>query len=101
MSVIWFKVWSDLWNNKIRTLLAILSIAVGVFAIGVIFDMSDQLLTGMDTSHQNDVPSHINMFLTTRIDEDTAIRLKTIEHAGGHITPPYGFTPAKYWLLSP
>jgi len=79
MSVIWFKVWSDLWNNKIRTLLAILSIAVGVFAIGVIFGMSDQLLTGMDTSHQNDIPSHINMFLTTRIDEDTAIRLKTIE----------------------
>lgn len=79
MSVIWYKVWSDLWNNKIRTLLAILSIAVGVFAIGVIFGMSDQLLTGMDTSHQNDVPSHINMFLTRRIDEDTALRLKTIE----------------------
>jgi putative ABC transport system permease protein len=70
MSVIWYKVWSDLWHNKIRTLLAILSIAVGVFAIGVIFGMSDQLLTGMDTSHQNDIPSHINMFLTRRIDEE-------------------------------
>lgn len=34
MSVIWYKVWFDLWHNKIRTLLAMLSIAVGVFAIG-------------------------------------------------------------------
>ncbi|MBN1220056.1 MAG: FtsX-like permease family protein [Anaerolineae bacterium] len=79
MSVIWYKVWSDLWKNKVRTILAVLSIAVGVFAIGAIFGMADQLLTGMDTSHQNDVPSHLNMYLQERIDQDTAIRLKTIE----------------------
>ena len=34
MSVIWYKFWSDLWYNKARTLLAVLSIAAGVFAIG-------------------------------------------------------------------
>lgn len=32
----WRKVLSDLWDNKIRTLLVVASIAVGVFAIGVI-----------------------------------------------------------------
>ena len=37
MSVIWYKVWFDLWNNKVRTALAVFSIAAGVFAIGAIF----------------------------------------------------------------
>ena len=32
----WNKVWADLWKNKTRTLLAALSIAVGVFAVGLI-----------------------------------------------------------------
>jgi putative ABC transport system permease protein len=32
----WRKVWADLWKNKTRTLLAALSIAVGVFAVGLI-----------------------------------------------------------------
>jgi ABC-type lipoprotein release transport system permease subunit len=38
MSVIWNKVWSDLWDNKVRTTLAVLSISAGVFAIGAMFD---------------------------------------------------------------
>ena len=32
----WTKVYRDLWNNRSRTILVILSIAVGVFAIGMI-----------------------------------------------------------------
>ena len=32
----WRKVVRDLWNSKTRTLLVVLSIAVGVFAIGMI-----------------------------------------------------------------
>ena len=42
MGVIWHKVWSDLWDNKARTMLAVLSIAVGVFAVGPILGMVDQ-----------------------------------------------------------
>jgi putative ABC transport system permease protein len=79
MSVIWDKVRADLWGNKARTILAVLSIAVGVFAVGAIFGMVDQLLTGMDQSHQAVFPSHINMFLNDRIDRDIAISLKGIE----------------------
>jgi putative ABC transport system permease protein len=64
MSVIWRKVWFDLWQvNKIRTLLAVLSIAAGVFAIGAVFGMVDQLLSGMDRAHQAITPSHIWMTL--------------------------------------
>ena len=79
MGVIWQKVWFDIWGNKVRTLLAVLSIAAGVFAVGAIFGMVDQLLTGMDQSHQAVFPSHINMFLSKRIDRDTAIYLKRVE----------------------
>jgi putative ABC transport system permease protein len=79
MGVIWHKVWFDLWDNKVRTLLAVLSIAVGVFAIGAIFGMVDQLLSGMDQSHQAVFPSHINVYLSDRIDRDTAIYLKRVE----------------------
>jgi putative ABC transport system permease protein len=79
MSVIWRKVWSDLWHHKVRTLLAVLSIAAGVFAVGAIFGEADQLLAGMDAAHQAVLPSHINMLLQDRIDRDTAIRLKNIE----------------------
>jgi putative ABC transport system permease protein len=79
MGVIWHKVWFDLWDNKVRTLLAVLSIAVGVFAIGTIFGMVDQLLSGMDQSHQAVFPSHINVYLSERIDRDTAIYLKRVE----------------------
>ena len=37
MDVIWHKVWRDLAHNKARTALVVLSIAVGVFALGVVF----------------------------------------------------------------
>lgn len=33
----WFKVWADLWGNKLRTLLVVLSISVGVFAVGMVY----------------------------------------------------------------
>ena len=51
MSVLWHKLWSDLWQEKGRTALAVLSIAAGVFAVGAIFGMIDQLESGMDEAH--------------------------------------------------
>lgn len=79
MNVIWHKVWFDLWHNKVRTSLAVLSIAAGVFAIGAVFGMVDQLLSGMDRAHQAITPSHIWMTLNERIDQDIADRLKHIK----------------------
>lgn len=79
MNVIWYKVWSDIWDNKVRTLLAVLSISAGVFAIGAVFGMVDQLITGMDRAHQAVNPSHIFMALDRGIDETTADRLTKIK----------------------
>ena len=49
MGVIWYKIWFDIWHNKPRTLLTVLSIAAGVFAVGSIFGMSDMMLSNMDS----------------------------------------------------
>lgn len=78
MSVIWKKVWYDLWHNKSRTTLAILSISAGVFAIGAIFGMVDQLLTGMDKAHQEVAPSHINIILRNGITNEVVEDLRNI-----------------------
>ena len=102
MGVIWAKVWSDLWDNKIRTLLAVLSISAGVFAIGAIFGMVDQLVTGMNTAHRATFPSHIQMYLTDRIDEDVATGLKSIDGVDdlevmNEITVRYKLHPEDEW----
>ena len=78
MGVIWQKVWFDLWNNKVRTLLAIISIAVGVFAVGTIFGMNDQMLTAMDASHRADKAQHFTMYFTGPIDWDTVRALRKV-----------------------
>ncbi len=79
MSVIWYKFWSDLWDNKARTLLTVLSITAGVFAIGAMFGMSDQMLAGMDAAHQASMPAHFIMNTTKNIDEDIVNRLKKVK----------------------
>ncbi len=83
MSVIWHKVWFDLWQRKARTLLAVMSIAAGVFAIGAIFGMFDQLLSNMDASHVATNPSHINIVMRQPIGKETAEALTNIEGVVG------------------
>lgn len=83
MSVIWYKVWFDLWQRKGRTALAVLSIAAGVFAVGTIFGMVDQLLSTMDVSHVATNPSHINVVLGQRVEQATAEALLRIPGVTG------------------
>jgi putative ABC transport system permease protein len=83
MSVIWDKVWSDLWHHKIRTLLAALSIAAGVFALGVIFGMINQLTPELNRVHQSIVPAHATMFLNGQVDQTTIDRLEHIDGVAG------------------
>jgi putative ABC transport system permease protein len=102
MSVIWNKVWSDLWDNKVRTILAVFSIAVGVFAIGVTFGMSDQMLVGMDAAHQASKPAHFTIAVTQNVTADIVNRLKKIpgvdEIALGNFTAiRYKINPEDEW----
>jgi len=83
MGVLWDKVWFDLWQRKARTFLAVLSITVGVFAIGAIFGLTDQLLSGMNEAHQAVSPSHLNIIVRQFIDRDTAESLTDIPGVAG------------------
>jgi putative ABC transport system permease protein len=62
MSVTWRKVWRDLWHNKFRTALVVLSTAVGVFALGLVFGMSGVMRARMTESHQASNAPHIEMY---------------------------------------
>ena len=65
MNTLWNKIWADLWLSKTRTLLAVASIAAGVFCVGTLFGMIDLQLAKMDTAHRQSQPSHISLILRT------------------------------------
>jgi putative ABC transport system permease protein len=104
MGVLWYKVWYDLWHHKSRTLLAVLSIAVGVFAVGAIFGMVDQMLSGMDDAHAEVNPSHVNIFLRNYVNQDLIQSLKEIDgvkdiEGVNQITIRYKTSPEDKWEL--
>ena len=100
--VIWYKLFYDLWEHKGRTLLAILSIASGVFAIGTIFGMMGQLLSSLDTAHDAVNPSHVSLVMRQLVDRDVARSVEQIEGVAG-IEPlnirniRYKTTPNEAW----
>jgi putative ABC transport system permease protein len=57
----WRKVLADLWSNKARTLLVIVSIAVGVLAIGVIAGTFAMLSTDLNASYAASNPANITL----------------------------------------
>lgn len=71
MSVIWKKVWRDLFlkSNRLRTLLVILSTAVGIFALGLVFGLSGMLRGRMTESHQASHPPHLVFWSSSFTEE--------------------------------
>ena len=102
MSVIWRKVWFDLTQNRSRTALTVLSIAAGVFAVGAIFGMIDQLLSGMDHAHRAVDPSHVTVVLRGYVDRETAAAVRDLPgvadvEPANQITVRYKLDPAADW----
>jgi len=85
MSVIWHKVWRDLWHNKFRTFLVVLSTAVGVFALGFVYGVSDVLTARITESHQESVPSHLAFYISLFDQEvvETVLRQPGVVDAEG------------------
>ena len=96
MSVLWHKVVYDLWAHKARTLLAMASIAAGVFAVGAIFGMVDQLLAGMDAAHRAVAPSHFNIILRGAVNEAQVDELRATPGVAG--LDPVNQIPVRYRL---
>jgi putative ABC transport system permease protein len=96
MDVIWYKVWFDLWHNKTRTLLAVLSIAAGVMAVGIMFGMSDLLVTNLDKSHHAVAPPHLNVILGRLVDREVMLDLRKVPGVEG--VEPYNDVSVLYRL---
>lgn len=102
MGVIWTKVWFDLWHNRMRTLLAVLSITAGVFAVGTMFGMSDLLTYNLDKNHRAVFPPHMNMALGQLVDRDVIMDLKNVPGVENvdpyvNISVSYKIDPTKDW----
>lgn len=57
----WIKVIRDIWSNKSRTILVILSIAIGVFAFGGLFTGRSLIVNNLDRDFLATNPSDIDM----------------------------------------
>jgi putative ABC transport system permease protein len=60
----WRKVVRELWGNKVRTLLVVLAIAVGVFSFGSAFITREVLIADMDRQYRAIKPSSITMSIS-------------------------------------
>src|SRR5512146_2188803 len=66
----WYKVINDLFGNKTRTLLIVLSMAVGLFAIGIILSSRTILSEGLASSFAAIHPSSGTIHTTELFDEE-------------------------------
>jgi len=96
MSVIWNKVWYDLWRNKLRTLLVVISISVGVFAVGTTFGMIEQMVPAMDAAHQSVRPAQATLGLNDPADLDTILALRRVP--GVEDVEPFNAVEVRYKL---
>jgi putative ABC transport system permease protein len=65
MGAIWRKVWRDLAHNKMRTVLVVLSMATGLFALGMVLGMRDAVRSWLAEDYRTAVPAHVNFWPTS------------------------------------
>ena len=82
------KIWRDLWRNKGRTLLVVMSIAVGVLAVGMIITSNTLINRQLSLSHSKFNQSHVQIYLSGAIDQatvDQLARLPEVEAIEGRL----------------
>jgi putative ABC transport system permease protein len=87
----WKKVYRDLWNNRSRTVLVILSIAVGIFALGMIVSTQQALTTSLASQYADMRPADIILKTEPMLDDDfiTSMRhMKGVDEAEGRRALP-------------
>src|ERR1051325_10041117 len=62
MSSRWKKVWSDFWSNKSRTFLTIITISVGVLAVGFNSNLGQYMAESMDKDYLSASPSEATVY---------------------------------------
>ena len=69
-SVRWRKVWRDLFEHRIRSVLVVVSIAVGVTAVGTIAGANALLEANLREGYAATRPSSASLFTTVPFDTD-------------------------------
>lgn len=98
----WRKVLVDLWGNKIRTLLVVASIAVGVFALGTVTGTYLIILEDMDAQYQSINPHSAYVYSEPFEDDlvDAVRRMPDVGDAEGRTTFSGRIRgPADEWIL--
>ncbi len=93
----WHKVIRDLWDHKARTILVVLSIAVGVFAIGMINGSSEVMTREMNSQWATTNPPQATLF-TQPFDADfvaTVRNMPEVADAEGRRTYTARFAMAR------
>ncbi len=62
-SVRWRKIWRDLWENEMRTLMAVLAIAIGVFGVGSIMTTYAILTREINTNYMGTTPASAKLYV--------------------------------------
>ena len=70
MGTRWRKVWRDLWSNKTRTVLVLLSISVGVTAIGMVMGAQIIVDESLPEAYAAVNPASATIYTLTTFDEE-------------------------------
>jgi putative ABC transport system permease protein len=73
----WRKVLADLWSNKARTILTVLTIIIGVFTIGFVTALNDIILSDTDAFYASANP-HSAVIYTDPLDESAIDQVKKV-----------------------
>jgi putative ABC transport system permease protein len=92
----WQKVLRDIWSNKGRTILVVLSIAVGVFAFGGLLTTRDVLLRDLNDAFLASNPSSATLTVPGFDDQlvDAVAGMREVGEAEGRSTYALRLRPA-------
>ncbi len=82
MSSRWKKVWADFWSNKTRTVLTIITIAVGTFAVGFTNNLSLYMVESMESDYLSAKPSEATISAGP-MDDETVKVARTVPGVNG------------------
>ncbi|HEX9839570.1 MAG TPA: FtsX-like permease family protein [Anaerolineales bacterium] len=93
----WKKIWADFWGHKSRTLLTVLTIMVGTFAVGFNSNLGSYMVESMDEDFLSANPSEAMIF-TSLFDEDMvriAREMPGVDAAEGRSTTSAHLIPSE------
>jgi putative ABC transport system permease protein len=77
MSSRWKKVWADFWGNKTRTILTIITIMVGTFAVGFNSNMGRYMAESMESDFLSSNPSEAIVYAAP-LNDDSVKMARTV-----------------------